>query len=307
MNFYKEKRIISITRKLNFSSILLLLFALAISSCKTVDIRTGYALKNNTSSDVEKGKKLLKNAYLKMGYDKFAKTTNYEVGSLFKWKFPWTIMPMNALPGNKGKNIRFRFNSNDFNGQVTYLEGRKKGKTYGLQSWKDYRFKKKEDLKTKKSKRYNWGLATYHYVIEAPMRLLGADIIRYAGEKEFDGKQYDLVYATWGQDAPHKEHDQWLVYINKQSGMIDLTEITINDFFLPMPPGMKGATIQTERKLTSNGSYLPSFVTIQLGKPKSTKKHVYTFELNDYKFDVFPQEELSPLKEVEQVGDAKIN
>ncbi len=306
MNVLKEKRLISISRKLNFPSALLLLFVFVISSCKTVDIRTDYALQNNTPSDIEKGKKLLKNAYLEMGYDKFENTTNYEVSSLFKWKFPWTMMPMNALPGNKGKNIRFRFSTNDFNGQVTYLDGRKKGKTYGLQSWKDYRFTKKEDFKTRKSKRYNWGLATYHYVIEAPMRLLGADIIRYAGEKEFNGNQYDVVYATWKQDAPHKEHDQWLVYINKHTGMIDLTEITINDFFLPMPPGMKGATILTERKLTANGSYLPSFVTIQLGKPKSSEKYVYTFELNDYKFDAFPKEELFPIKELEPIGDAKI-
>lgn len=306
MIFQKETRNISITRKLNIFSKLLFLVVFALSSCKTVDIRTDYAMESNTSSNVNKGKTLLKQAYLDMGYDKLEKTTNYEVNSLFKWKFPWSIMPMNALPGNKGKDIRFRFSTNDFNGQVTYLEGRKKGKTYGLQSWQDYRFKMEKDLKSKKSKRYNWGLATYHYVIEAPMRLLGADIIRFAGEKEFNGKQYNLVYATWGQDAPHKEHDQWLVYINKQTGMIDLTEITINDFFLPMPPGMKGATIQTERKLTSNGSYLPSFVTIQLGEPKSPEKHVYTFELNDYEFDAFPKEELFPLKDIEQVGDAKI-
>ncbi|MFK7935411.1 MAG: hypothetical protein AB8G22_17990 [Saprospiraceae bacterium] len=137
------------------------------------------------------------------------------------------------------------------------------------------------------------------------MRLLGADIIRYAGETEFAGKKYDLVYATWGDDAPHKEHDQWLVYINQKTGMTDMTELTINDFFLPMPASMKGATVQTERTLTSNGSYLPSLVTIQLGKPKKLEKHVYTFKLTDYQFDNFPIEELYPLEGIPAVGDAK--
>lgn len=288
----------------NFIFLSLMLF-LGITSCKTVDLRTDHALENNQERDTEKGKRLLKETYFKMGYDKFAETNTYEANSLFKWRIPWTMMPMNALPGNKNKDIHFKFATNTFDGNIKYLEGRKKGKTYGLQSWETYVQKKDKPLKQKKKKRHNWGLATYHYVIEAPMRLLGADIIRYAGEKEFNGKMYDLVYATWGEDVPHKEHDQWLVYINKETGMTDLTEITINDFFLPMPPGMKGATIQTERTLTSNGSYLPSLVTIQLGKPKKLKKHVYTFGLTDYQFDTFPAEELYPLEGVQLVGDAK--
>ncbi|MEL7220974.1 MAG: hypothetical protein AAGJ93_06620 [Bacteroidota bacterium] len=87
--------------------------------------------------------------------------------------------------------------------------------------------------------------------------------------------------------------------------MTDLTEITINDFFLPMPAGMKGATIQTERSLAENGSYLPSLVTIQLGKPKDLKKYVYTFDLTNYTFDSFAEEELYPLPRVERIGDKK--
>lgn len=290
--------------KLIFLSLMLLV---GFTSCKTVDLRTDYALENNVESDTEKGKRLLKETYLKMGYDKLAETKTYEAKSNFKWRMPWTMMPMNALPGNKNKDIHFKFTTNTFDGNVEYLEGRKEGKTYGLQSWETYVQNESGTLKQKKKTRHNWGLATYHYVVEAPMRLLGADIIRYAGEREFDGKAYDLVYATWGEDAPHKEHDQWLVYINKETGMTDLTEITINDFFLPMPPGMKGATIQTERALTSNGSYLPSLVTIQLGKPKELEKHVYTFNFTDYQFDSFSANELSPLVGVEMVGDAKKN
>lgn len=278
---------------------------ISFSACKTIDIRSDYALQNDTETDREKGKRLLQETYTKMGYDHLATVENYEVNSVFKWKFFWSMMPMNALPGNKGKLLKFRFAANTFDGQVTYLEGRKKGKTYGLQSWETYLIDKDKPLKRTKDKRRNWGLATYHYLIEAPMRLLNADIIRYAGEREFDGKQYDLVYATWGEDAPHKEHDQWLVYINKETGLTDLTEVTINDFFLPVPNGMKGATIQTERQKAANGTYLPSFVTIQLGKPKKKKRHVYTFSLTDYVFDTTPTEKLYPLQEVGKIGDAK--
>jgi len=292
--------------RLTSPAILFTLFCLlTFASCKTVDIRSEYALTSQKTTDFEKGKQLLDKAYFAMGYDKLEDISTYEATSLFKWKFPWSVMPMNSLPGSRNNDIQFRFTTNTFDGQVTFLEGRKKGKTYGLQSWQGYRFKEGKELKVKDNNRYNWGLPTYHYVIEAPMRLRHAEIIRYAGERSFNGQDYDLVYATWGLDAPHKEHDQWMVYINKATGMIDLTQLTINDFFLPIPNGMKGATIHVDRKLAANGTYLPELVTIQLGKPKKKKKYVYRFQLNDYQFDSFGEGVLYPLPNVGKIGDTK--
>ncbi len=282
-----------------------MLIAMALTSCKTVDIRTDYALINTTQSERDKGKQLLTSAYQKMGYDKLETVDAYQSKALFKWKMPWTMMPMNALPGNKGNELEFKFATNTFDGNVEFMEGRKKGKTYGIQSWQTYRINKDESLNQIKGTKYNWGLATYHYIIEAPMRLLNAEIIRYAGQKTFNGQEYDLVYATWGKDEPHSEHDQWLVYINRQTGFIDLTELTINDFFLPMPKGLKGATVQYERSITEIGTYLPNFVTIQLGKPKNKKKYVYNFKLYDYAFDSFQESELYPISGLEKIGDAK--
>lgn len=276
-----------------------------LSSCKTIDLRTDYALENHATSDYEKGRQLLEEAYLAMGYNNFEKIETYEVKSLFDWKMPWGAMPMNALPGNKNNEILFRFTPNTFDGQVTFLEGRKTGHTYGMQSWQGYKLGEDDELRPKNNKRYGWGIPTYHYVIEAPMRLLQAEIIRYAGQAEYEGQQYDLVYATWGEDAPHKEHDQWLVYINCETKMVDLTQITINDFFVAMPPGLKGGTILVERALTSQGIYLPSFITIQLGTPKEQKKHVYTFSLTDYRFNTFEEEDLHPLESLAPMGDRK--
>ncbi|MEM6772705.1 MAG: hypothetical protein AAF597_19155, partial [Bacteroidota bacterium] len=243
--------------------------------------------------------------YHAMGYDRLAASKTYEVNSRFDWKTMWSLMPMNALPGNKNNDIHFRFSTGTFDGQVTFLEGRKTGKTYGMQAWQGYQITKDGTLKTNDSKRYGWGLPTYHYVIEGPLRLLGADIVRYAGETTFEGQTYDLVYATWGEDAPHKEHDQWLVYINRETKMTDLTEVTINDFFIPTPEGMKAATIRFDRAVTSIGARLPSLVTIQLGKPKALKKHVYTFSLTDYRFDSFPLVELHPIEGLEGGTDRK--
>jgi len=286
-------------------SIIALLFFILFSSCSVRDLRTTHAKENRSESEIIKGKRLLEETYLAMGYDNLKDVKTYTAKSRFNWKMPWTLMPMNALPGNKGKELEFKFATRTFDGQVDYLEGRKAGNTYGLQSWQSYDMKKGKTLKESKDKRRKWGIATYHYLAEAPMRIRDAEIIRYAGEKEFEGQQYDLVFATWGKDEPHKEHDQYLVYINKETKMTDMMEITINDFFLPVPNTMKDGTIRTERKLTDKGIYLPSNIIIQLGKPKKKKKHVYRFSFYDYKFDTFSDEVLYPLKDKVRVGEAK--
>ncbi|MEM9547185.1 MAG: hypothetical protein AAGA77_14485 [Bacteroidota bacterium] len=276
-----------------------------LSSCKVKDLRTEFAKETTLELSEKRGRDLLERTYLKMGYNHMENVTTYEAKSYFDWKWPWSWMPMNALPGNKGNTIKFKFVTKTFDGSVEYLEGRKTGNIYGLQSWQSYEIKKDKPLKKVKGKRRKWGLATYHYITELPIRIRDAEIVKYAGEKEFEGQHYDLVFATWGEEKPHDEHDQYLIYINKESGMIDLVELTVNDFFLPMPNNMKDATVRIERSETFIGTYLPEMVYIQLGQPKKKSKHVYKYSMFDYQFDHFPEELLYPIEDLEKVGDSK--
>lgn len=295
---------------MNFSSkfLLILLLGFGISSCKIADLRTDELVRQEVTNPSEKGRELMQMTYEKMGYDKLHNATVYEMTSNFDWATVWSMMPMNSLPGSKNKDIRFRFAVNSFDGQVEYLEGGKKGKIYGLQSWEAYQQDDTSSVaEALGSKRFPWGLATYHYLTEAPMRLLNADIIQYAGETTFNGKQYDQVFITWGDGTQKKEYDQWLVYINKATGFIDLTELTITDFFLPMPNGMKNATVQFPKRIkTSIGAYLPATTVIQLGHPKEKlEKDVYTFTFSDYRFDAFDKAVLYPLSGLPIFGDSK--
>ena len=112
---------------------------------------------------------------------------------------------------------------------------------------------------------------------------------------------------TWGNGDQKKTYDQWLVYINKITGFVDLTEVTITDFFLPMPGNMKNATIRfAERVNTDIGAHLPGTVVIQLGRPKEKKeKGVYTFTFKNYKFDSFDKSMLYPIQGLPIYGDSK--
>jgi hypothetical protein len=278
---------------------------LSLASCKIADIRSE-SLKNGEELSAEKGKAILEESIEVMGYDKLENFESYSAKSVFSWKPFWSMMPMNALPGNKGKEIEFHFSTNSFDGRIDYLEGRKKGDHHGLQSWQTYQSVNDKPVEFKKDKRRSWGLSTYHYVIEAPNRLLNAPILRYGGTKNMYGKEYDLVYATWESQEPNKRYDQWLVYINKETKFIDLTQLTIRDFFLPFPPSMAHGTVQYLSRTNVDGIYLPSEVSVQLLKPKKHDNYVYKFKLYDYKFDNLKHENLYPNPALDKLGDYKI-
>lgn len=287
----------------------LILLLASITSCSIANLQPDALVEQRVGPNPEEqGRALLAATVAAMGYDKLAQTQSYGVTANFKWATVWGMMPMNSLPGAKNKDIRFRFATNTFDGQLEFLEGNRQGEIVGVQSWQAYR-KDNDQSEANEigSKRYPWGLATYHYMLEGPHRLLGADIIRYAGERSFDGQEYDLVFATWGDGTDKKHMDQWLVYINKATGFVDVTEVTITDFFLPMPGGMKNATIRyPERTKTDIGAYLPTKCVIQLGHPKEKiDKDVYTFSLQNYRFDNFSLAKLYPIAGLPRYGDSK--
>ena len=292
-----------------FTRFLLALVAGAfLTACSIANLQTD-ELSDGQIADAEtKGRQLLQMTYEKMGYDALLDVEVYEMTSHFKWSPVWSTMPMNSLPGAKGNDIQFRFATNSFDGQVEFLEGSKAGQIKGIQSWETYRRDKAgAPVEALGSKRYPWGLATYHYLTESSLRILGADYVRYAGDVTFDGQQYYRVFLTWGDGSQKSEYDQWLVYINKETGFTDLVEVTITDFFLPMPGGMKNATVRfAAREETAIGAWLPTKTVIQLGRPKEDiEKDVYTFTFRDFQFDSFDKALLYPLEGKKMYGDSK--
>ncbi|WP_378183819.1 hypothetical protein [Aquimarina sp. SS2-1] len=284
----------------------LTILIIALNSCKSVDLRTESLKKNTISHSEQKGKDLLTKSKIAMGYDKLSEVKVYESTVKFEWNNFWLLMPMNAFPGNNGKELQLRLATNSFDGQVEYLEGRKKNIVQGVQAWQGYKKKSYSDnLKRHEHDRYIWGLATYHYLLEAPMHLPDAEIIRYAGSKELDGISYETVYVTWGSEEPNKKFDRFLVYINPTTKFIDLLEVTINDFFIKMPKGLQHATARYERKKTNIGTYLPSNIKIQLKGPKKPKNKVYSISLDNYQFDSFDKAILYPIEGLENIGLSK--
>lgn len=184
-----------------------------------------------TTINKEKGKQILNSVWKQQGYDKFDQSTVYSFKAKDNWK--GMLGKMGQIWPEMTINLEAKYLTGTFDGQIKYLDGKEKGKIVGLQNWNYYEISDHKttffDKDDKKSRRKVFGISAFQYFTEMVSRLRLAPIISYAGEKQFKGQSYDLVFCTWGNLKAHKEHDQYLVWINKNTNTMDIVQYTIRD------------------------------------------------------------------------------
>lgn len=279
-----------------------------LSNCKIADLRTKTLKKEGiTATSTEKGKKLLQAAWKKQGMDKFMEHETYQVIAEDHWK--GILGKMGKLWPENRSVIDLKFATGTFNASVQFLDGKKEGLIAGQQSWNYYEKENKlsESIFMKKDKRKSFGMSAYQYFFELSDRLLKAPIISYAGEKEFNGQQYDLVFATWDKAKQHKEHDQYMMYINKSTGLIEYCTYSVRDNYLKMPgSAMLYGSIQFADLKEIDGAMIPMTQYVYFMNPKKkTKKYLHQLKIQEFKFDAFDKSELYPNKEINEIGDSK--
>jgi hypothetical protein len=283
------------------------LVAISLQSCAIADLRTE-ELKNQNyqKSDEDKGRAILKAAWKAQGMDQLQQFETYEVIAQDHWKGMLGAMG-NVWPVNQ-TSMRMRFAVGTFDSQVEVLEGKKEGFLAGQQSWNYY---EKEDgkieFKEKLDKRISFGLSAYQYFFELTDRLMRAPIVVYAGETEFEGKKYDMVLASWETIEPHKGHDQYRLWINKETKMLDVVENTVRANYLPGAQHLYGSTqMKDYRKI--NGIYIPFELTVDLNEPsKKETKYVHRLTVKEFQFDTFDKSVLYPNPDLKMLGDVKLD
>lgn len=276
------------------------------TSCLS-DLRPNLVKENPNSKELEtKGRALLVKMAEAQGIQKLAEHKTFEVTANLGINGLWDMMNMDPFRSKKNQDIRMSYAVNSFDGRIRYLNKKREGDIYGLQSWETYVQKKGESEPVfKKKKRWEWGLAAFHYVLEIPLRIQTAPIVRYGGEQEFDGKTYDLVLASWGSEEPNKAYDQYVFFINKETHMADMLQVNIRDHYMPVPGFMYGTVRYLERTEAKDGLIMPTKLVIQMFKPKTKEKGLISVNLKDYSFDTIPLETLRPNGSLPVMGDAK--
>ena len=282
-----------------------------LQSCGMADLRTKMIKKEGvTIQNTEKGKQLLGNAWKKQGFDKLKNHTVYSYHAQDNWR--GLLGKMGQIWSDMESEMDFKFRIGTFDGQVQFLDGKHKGNFAGLQNWSYYEIIKNDtifkDKKSRQNRRKVFGISAFQYFTEMIDRLKKAPIISYAGEKEFRGQQYNLVLCTWDTVVPHMEHDQYLAWINKQTGLMEFTQYTIRETYLK-PPGYKafgGAVEFTDFKNVA-GVLIPHTQLVYAIKlKKNPKRNLHKLVMSNFKFDGFKPEDLQLDKTIKAGGDFKL-
>lgn len=264
--------------------------------------------KNPNSEKLEKkGKAILKKAHDAHGVDNLLRHDVYQFVTIDDWKGP--LAGMGKLWPEKNTKMEFKYAINTFDARVKFLSGSRINQSVGLQSWKFYEGEgDSTNFNVEHDERLTFGLAAFQYFSELTGRLENAEIIRYGGEKEFKNVKYDLVFVTWKQEDAHKEFDQYLLYINKTTNLIDYATYTIRDNYLHLP-GTKifYGTIGFSNFKDVDGYKVPFTQSIFLfGPKKQNSKYLHQLNIESFSFDEFEKEELYPRKDLQAVGDKKL-
>lgn len=103
------------------------------------------------------------------------------------------------------------------------------GLVWGVQNWKVYEQPKGGSAEFVDNNDIRFILPTVQYFISLPFRLIEAPIVVDAGSTTIAGTDYDRVLVTWDSVEANDEYDQYVVYIDKSTGLIDKVEYTVRE------------------------------------------------------------------------------
>lgn len=259
-----------------FSFLIFLGFA-GIFSCKQpVDIRNTYLKNGITEENVQKGKELLN--LMEKAYGGRSQWEQYRYGE-FSQKADWygrrEISHWDTLP--QLFHLKCELGSN--NAAMTILNGNTQGNKYWINGNIFEQQIGSEQRSEVKKNSYHEKMVYKNYWFQFPFRIKEATIISYGGEEVLNGKTYELLYATWGEEKANTDYDQFLLYLNKSTYQIEKLHFTVRE-------KMGGVSLTAEfrdfRKV--DGFLLPFSQHVRKGKPSKNGIKLHENHYQDIKF-----------------------
>ena len=247
--------------------VLLVIVGIGIGRMNTLsDLRTSYLKKRGLTKEGQaRGRALLSSAIKKLGglkqWKSFRqKTLRVEMQDLWPdWFSQKVVMPQEF----NGQKMQFTFQPSRENSRLKFVEGRWKGRAWGIQNWVTYRADSRGKLHWKQDNTLKFWLPTYQYFVLMPFYLTEAALQVYAGPKTLGGRKYERVLVTWKKLEAQKTIDQYLLWIDAETKRIVYVQYTVRDMF----PNLKSqAWLSDYRKV--GGLLLPHRYTVinKIGK-----------------------------------------
>ncbi len=292
--------------------VLALLAGAAFTLWGYADLRTP-AAEDASAESARQGREILERSAERHGLGAWQSYTTLETVATDTWKVGgWWPTPE--------QQFRTQALLGTFTSRVELLGGPSAGEIRGIQSWAAYRQEPGAQRATfLEDPAYEiiFYLPTLQYFTELPFRLLAADTVLDAGPASHRGRRYDRVLVTWGTPEPHAEHDQYLLWIDTETGLVEMVQYTVRDLaalnsgtMRVLMKSLAVGTIHFDDYRPVDGVMIPFEQTVTLSEPALTQYPVaenfhHRLVLDQARFDAVPVELLVLDPGLEAPSDSK--
>lgn len=176
--------------------------------------------------------------------------------------------------------VRLEQRLHSFDSRATFLDDENVGLVWGISEWTTWSDSPRRGVQVRKNRDTRFMLPTMHYFTELPYRLLEAPIVLDAGEQTIRGVDYDRVFVTWQGVDPNREFDQYVVYIERDTGRIGKAAYTIRE----LGGALEGA-MHFEQMREIDGHWLPMRMVVTSTPEDDPLRYLHRVDVRSWTFD----------------------
>lgn len=216
-----------------------------------------------------------------------------------EWTFAVTRVVLSPWDQPRQK-LRGRMVRRTWTTELERLDGEHAGERWGLQSWQTWKAPAGQPPRFDES----WWVATtvagLRYFLELPLPQDTATHVQDAGAAEWEGKTYERLYVTWNQPGPQRDFDQYVLWIDPDSGLVGRVDFTIRAV-----SGLAVARARFEGQRDFDGVKLAARIVIDAVLPTGHTLPVHTLEVESIEWDSFEPDAIRPDPGLAETGEAK--
>lgn len=198
------------------------------------------------------------------------------------------------------QSLHGRYVRGGWTGELELLSGPDAGDRWGVQSWKSWKADPGGDPVFEDDAVVEFVVPTTQYFLELPLRIRSATLALEASKQMLDGKNYDVVFATWESPEPLSDMDQYVLFIDPDTGLLARTDFTVRD--------QGGSMVGSARYLNYDdfgGVKMARRIEIFGLMPGGFEIPVHTFVTNEVAWDESELDELRPDPTLPDEGESK--
>lgn len=154
--------------------------------------------------------------------------------------WPSWLMRTAAMPWfENGQLLELTTRLGSDDARIEFLEEPNEGLQWGIQNWATYTVDPDGELIFESDDTITFWVPTVTYFFEAPFRLHEADVVSWIGQEEADGTTYDKVFLSWGTAEPQDKIDQYVAWIDRETGRLGYLAYTVRDMMSNLEGFMK--------------------------------------------------------------------